>query len=731
MAKFIGIFLLVSLFLIISPFLSFKNLPKFFIVTSGSMEPLVKSGSLAITKSVNPNFIKIGDIVAFTSPSNPKETILHRIYGVKSTSPLRFSTKGDHNSTPDQWDLTESGLKGRLLFSLPYLGKIIAFIQSPFGFILCICLPAIFLVFSELLKIKKVFSKNTNHPFLLLLITIFTLLTITSRHISAFYTSTALASDLNFSISELQPPESSILFDDNFTRNIRSFDISVSAFDNNSVFNIKLYYSHNFNSWQEFSQIIYGSEGVFHFNSPAGDGLYSFMTLATDNFGNVEIKKFDFFTNQIKVDTVPPTTNLNYQSLPVSKFSGQNYYDWTEASSLSDYHLATVDDREVFMLGSESTSIGGTEAFFHLVSLPASASSTLSFSYRFLSHDIADFDHFNVNLTDISGTNIIENILNFGNLNSDDFDYDSGWLSLSRGLTHLAGQTFKILFSLTDTGEGDDYNSWAYFDNINFSTLDTRIGETSLISFAVTDLGSEIINSPVEIPLNTGENEINFSSTDSSENIELNHQQSIVVLSSLVLNKIDKNTIVLFNNSWDQSFDLTDYSYSIGDSQTIALEGLILPQQSLALNLSTELPNSCQIKLFNHQNLIDSVTVNQLNLAHWQRSLDGLGPWIKIRPDPAINLEYRASVSKITLTVSGLGTTLSDMSYTIDYSNAAGPQQIYGQILPATIDANGFSARDFYLGTCSSGGTCLPSSGLGDSFVVIFSNLPPQTFIFN
>lgn len=730
MAKFIGIFLLVSLLLILSPFFPFKNLPKFFIVTSGSMEPLVKSASLALTERVDPLSLKISDIVAFTSPYNPKETILHRIYAIKSTSPLLFSTKGDHNSTPDQWDLTESAIKGRYLFSFPYLGKIIAYIQSPFGFILCICLPAIFLVFSELLKIKKFFTKKINNPILLLLITSFSILSISSRHISAFYTSTALASNLNFSISELQPPESTILLADNFTRNISSFDISAQAFDNNSVFNIKLYYSHNLNSWQEFPELIYGSQGIFHFNSPHGDGLYSFMTLATDSFGNVEIKEFDYFTHQIKVDTVAPTTNLNNQSLPVIKFSGQNYYNWTETSSLCDYRLASVDEKEVFMLGSESVSIGGTDAFFHLVSLPASASSTLSFSYRFLSHDIADFDHFNVSLTDISGLNILENILNVGNLSSDDFNYDSGWLSISRTLTHLAGQTFKILFSLTDTGEGDDYNSWAYFDNITFSTLDTRIGETSFVNFLVTDLGSEIIETPSEIPLNTGENEISFSSSDSSENVEINRQQSILVLSSLVLNQIDKNTIYLFNNSWDQSLDLSNYSYSTGDSQ-VALTGNLLPQQSFTLNLSSQLPDFCQIKLFNHQNLIDKVTVNNLNLTFWRRSLDGLGPWIKISPGPAINLEYRASVSKLTLSVSGLGTTLSDMSYTIDYSNAVGPQQIYGQILPATVDANGVSSRDLYLGTCSSGGTCLPSVGIGNSFVVTFSTLSPETFIFD
>jgi signal peptidase len=723
MTKFFGVFLLVALFLI--------NLPQFFIVTSGSMEPLVKSGSLALTKRVDPLSLKIGNIVAFTSPYNSKETILHRLNAIKSTTPLLFTTKGDHNFSPDQWDLTENAIKGRYLFSLPYLGKIIAFIQNPLGFILIICLPAIFLVFSELLKVKKIFNKNINHRLLLFLITSFLILSISSHYISASYSSTVKTSTLNFSISELEPPQSYVNLGENYTRNIKNFDIDVQAFDDNSVLNIKLYYSHNFGSWEQFPEFINGSEGTFHFNSPAGDGLYSFMTLATDNFGNVEIKEFDYFSYQIKVDTLAPTTNLNLQSLPTPAYSGQNYYDWTPATSQSDYRLVTVDDKEAFILGSDSVSIGGTQSFFHLVSIPASASSTLSFSYRFLSHDIVDFDHFDVSLMDISGLNVLENILNLGNLSSDDFNYDSGWLSLSRSLTHLAGQTFNILFSLTDTGEGDEYNSYVFFNDIVFSTLDTRIGETSVVNFLVSDLGSEIIDSPAEIPLNIGENEINFSSSDSSENIELNHQQSILVLSPLVLNKIDKNTIYLFNNSWDESLDLSNYSYAIGESQSMALIGNIFPQQSLAINLSTELSDTSQIKLFKDDLLIDSVKLFDLNFAFWQRSIDGLGPWIKITGDPEVNLEFRASVSKITLNISGLGTTFSDMSYTIDYSDISGPQQIFGQILPATIDQSGVSTRDLYLGTCSSGGTCTPSSGIGSSFVVTFSTLAPQTFIFN
>ncbi len=730
MAKFIGTFLFIFLFLIASPLLPFNKLPQLFIVTSGSMEPLVKSGSLALVKKVSPSSLKVGDIIAFTSPYNSKETILHRIYAFKSNSPLLISTKGDDNSDLDQWDITESAIKGQYIFSLPYLGKFIAFIQKPFGYFIFICFPAIFLVFSELLKIKKIITKNSSPSLLLFLFPLFSLLAISSHHISASYSSKANITGLNFSISEQNPPESDIDLGENFTRNIHHFDINTQAFDDNSVLNIKLYFSHNFSDWEPFSQVICGSEGVFHFDSPAGDGLYSFMTLATDNFGNVEVKEFDYFVHQVKVDTIPPTTNLNNQSFPHPGYSGQNYYNWSPFTSLCDYRQVMIDDQEAFILGSESLSIGGSESFFHSVSIPASASSTLSFSYRFISHDIADFDHFNVSLTDTSGLNILENILNVGNLSSDNFNYDSGWLSLSRSLNHLAGQTFNLLFSLTDTGEGDNYNSWVYFSDIMFSTLDTRIGETSPINFLVSDLGSEIIDSPAEISLNIGENEINFSSTDSSENVELNHTQTISVLSPLVLNKIYKNTIYLYNNSWNESFDLSNFSYGIGDSALTVLMGSILPQQSLAINLSTELPNGGQIKLFKDHLLIDSVDVSDLNFAFWQRSVDGLGPWLKISQDPSLNLEYRPLVSKITLSLSGLGTTLTDMSYTIDYSDISGRQQIFGQILPETIDSNGYATRDFYLGTCSSGGTCTPSINIGNSFVVTFSSFSPQTFIF-
>jgi len=732
----------IFVFFVISPSF-FQNIPKSFVVVSGSMEPLIKSGSLVFVKPINPNILKTGDIIAFASPNNSKDTILHRINLIKSTNPIRFSTKGDNNNTIDQWDVVDVGVIGRYQFSIPYIGYIVALLRRPLGFIFGICLPAGLLIISEIFKIKNNLKKKFPKIIIQLLLFISIFVVQVTKSISAFYTSTSLISGITFSIGELTPPESSIDLMDISTKNIHNFNIMSTADDNESVAYIQLYYSFNYNSWQLFSETIYGPMGNFHFTSPEGDGLYSFESVATDSSGNVETKDFDYYYNQIKVDTIPPTTNLDNQSLPNHICTGQDYLingnfengmvGWQVSSSIGDHHIINNGDLDnnVYILGSEAKTINGTDSFYQTVSLPASASSTLKFSYHFFSHDIADYDHFNVDITDLSGTNILENILNFGNLNTDDYNYDSGWITLSRSLTSFAGQTFKLLFSLTDTGSGDDYNSWVYLDNINIFSLDTRVGETSIFDNIATDLGSDIASTSSPIILVPGENIVSFSSTDSAQNTENIHHQSIVVLPPLVLNKISQNIITLFNNSQSETVDLSKYSYVINSDLPISLSGTLSPMQSFNIILSTPISVLSEIKLFVDGNLVDSTTVSNLGTSVWQRIVDGLGPWVMTNSPPFFNLESRLSVSKITLSISGLSTTLSDMSYTIDYSDISGPQQIYGQILPNAIDTDGVSTRDFYLGTCSSGGTCVSSSGLGSSFTVTFSDLPPKTFIFN
>ncbi len=156
------IVLLCLLFVVISPKLPFKNIPKSFVVVSGSMEPTIKTGSVAFIKTVDPKNIKTGDIIAFTSPSNSQDTILHRVNSISSTDPLLFKTKGDNNKDIDAWDVQDVGVKGVYFFAIPYLGSLAALLRQPVGFAVIIGIPALIFIISQIFNIKKAIDDEVN-----------------------------------------------------------------------------------------------------------------------------------------------------------------------------------------------------------------------------------------------------------------------------------------------------------------------------------------------------------------------------------------------------------------------------------------------------------------------------------------------------------------------------------------------------------------------------------------
>ena len=156
------IVLLCLLFVVISPKLPFKNLPKSFVVVSGSMEPTIKTGSVAFTKTVDPKNLKSGDIIAFTSPSDSKDTILHRVNSISSTDPLLFKTKGDNNNDIDAWDVQDVGVKGVYFFAIPYLGSLAALLRQPWGFAVVVGIPSFIFIISQILNIKKAIDDEVN-----------------------------------------------------------------------------------------------------------------------------------------------------------------------------------------------------------------------------------------------------------------------------------------------------------------------------------------------------------------------------------------------------------------------------------------------------------------------------------------------------------------------------------------------------------------------------------------
>lgn len=153
-----GIFTIVLLaFLaIISPYLPSKDHLVTYIITSGSMEPQVKAGSVVLVKPVPAEKVKAGDIIAFSSPINSQQTIVHRVISVEEKQNAEvFITKGDNNNVADRWEVPSDLLRGVMIFNIPYLGHPASFMRTPKGFIIFIGLPALLLMIMQIRQIKE------------------------------------------------------------------------------------------------------------------------------------------------------------------------------------------------------------------------------------------------------------------------------------------------------------------------------------------------------------------------------------------------------------------------------------------------------------------------------------------------------------------------------------------------------------------------------------------------
>ena len=75
-----------------------------FVVSSGSMQPTIKTGSLILSQYVDPTTLKIGDVITFIPPLKEKEFVTHRIAKIEQTkNPTAFKTKGDAKSRLKIW----------------------------------------------------------------------------------------------------------------------------------------------------------------------------------------------------------------------------------------------------------------------------------------------------------------------------------------------------------------------------------------------------------------------------------------------------------------------------------------------------------------------------------------------------------------------------------------------------------------------------------------------------
>ncbi|HYN88880.1 MAG TPA: signal peptidase I [Ardenticatenaceae bacterium] len=128
-----------------------------FVVQSGSMEPAIHVGDLAVAAPARPDQLGVGDVIVYRTAENPAIIVTHRLVGIEvdEEGRLSFQTKGDANNTVDRVLVSEGAVMGRVVYSIPRLGYLASFAQRAEGKLILIAVPAALLFLDSLISARR------------------------------------------------------------------------------------------------------------------------------------------------------------------------------------------------------------------------------------------------------------------------------------------------------------------------------------------------------------------------------------------------------------------------------------------------------------------------------------------------------------------------------------------------------------------------------------------------
>lgn len=146
------IVLLFTVFTFVSSRMAVLGSIRSLVVLTGSMEPKLPVGSVIfIKKQIAYNK---GDIITFASTGG--QNVTHRIIDFAFTAVgTVYTTQGDANNTADSHKVSLDKVSGKVFFAIPFVGKVIAFLNKPLGFFIFVVFPTLIFVGYELWNIKK------------------------------------------------------------------------------------------------------------------------------------------------------------------------------------------------------------------------------------------------------------------------------------------------------------------------------------------------------------------------------------------------------------------------------------------------------------------------------------------------------------------------------------------------------------------------------------------------
>lgn len=125
-----------------------------FLVLSGSMENEIHKGDLIITKIIDPEMVKVDDVIAFRDAENTVTT--HRIIEVvENNGENYFITKGDNNSSQDKNLVSLDDIEGIYIGRIPGLGSMMNSLAEPTTIIILLLGITIVFVIGFAISSKK------------------------------------------------------------------------------------------------------------------------------------------------------------------------------------------------------------------------------------------------------------------------------------------------------------------------------------------------------------------------------------------------------------------------------------------------------------------------------------------------------------------------------------------------------------------------------------------------
>jgi signal peptidase len=117
-------------------------------ILTQSMEPLLPPGTLVVDQHVKASDVHLGDVVTYQIAPGQPDVITHRVVGISlnNKGERTFTFKGDNNANPDADPVLAGQIKGRVMYSIPYIGVVSLWMNGPArAFIVPIAAGALFL----------------------------------------------------------------------------------------------------------------------------------------------------------------------------------------------------------------------------------------------------------------------------------------------------------------------------------------------------------------------------------------------------------------------------------------------------------------------------------------------------------------------------------------------------------------------------------------------------------